>query len=81
MPGVLLTRQGPLTRKNSQKTNWRYMAFGEFGSAVSWFLARESEAGKIKLLSLCMPNGQFCGFPRGDAAGNFTDGIKSAALQ
>ena len=24
---------------------------------------------------------QFCGFPSDDAAGNFTDGIKSAALQ
>lgn len=45
------------------------------------FLAGGAEAGKIKPLSFCMVNWQFCRFPRRNAARNFANGIKSVASQ
>jgi hypothetical protein len=40
-----------------------------------------NDASRLLLQNLRSLNRQSCGFPSNDAAGNFTDGLESAALQ
>lgn len=54
------------------------IGFGQFYGKL--FLMRKYWKGKYRNLSFGITDWQSCRFPRSDAAGNFSDGVKSAAL-